>query len=236
MAAPADLRALTGASPNGALDYHGADMPDPTAPSSSSLPSLSLGAGAAAYDDAVARARDEGWVERLFSKDASLWSSDERVQAAIVERLGWLDAPEHFTDRVGTLEGFGEGIRDDGFTTAIVAGMGGSSLAPDVLARTFGPAEDWLQLRVLDSTDPAAVAATVDDLDPSRRSSSSPRSPGTTTEPLAFMADAWARIEKILRDRHAPRFEHAGEMMVAISDPGRASNRSPTTTGSASTS
>jgi glucose-6-phosphate isomerase len=196
-------------------------MPDPTAPSSSSLPSLSLAAAAAAYDDAVARARDEGWVERLFSKDASLWSSDERVQAAIVERLGWLDAPEHFTDRVGTLEGFGEGIRDDGFTTVIVAGMGGSSLAPDVLARTFGPAEDWLSLRVLDSTDPAAVAAAVDDLDPLATLFIVASKSGTTTEPLAFMADAWARIEKILRDRHAPRFEHAGEMMVAISDPGK---------------
>ena len=221
MAATTDLRPVRHREFGRALDYHGRTMPDPSAPSSSGLPTLSLGAGAGAFNDAVARAREEGWVERLFARDASLWSSDPRVQAAIGERLGWLDAPTHFADRIAALEGFGEGIRDAGFTTAIVAGMGGSSLAPDVLARTFGPADDWLALRVLDSTDPAAVAATFDDLEPLATLLIIASKSGTTTEPLAFMADAWARIEGVLRARHAPRFEHAGEMMVAISDPGK---------------
>ena len=54
------------------------------------------------------------------------------------------------------------------YTTAVVAGMGGSSLAPDVLHRTFGIDEGYLALRILDSTDPAYVAATLDDLDPLR--------------------------------------------------------------------
>ena len=160
-------------------------------------------------------------MERLFAKDASLWSADARVQEAIGERLGWLDAPTEFAERIGALEGFGEGLRDAGFTTAIVAGMGGSSLAPDVLNRTFGPAEDWLALRVLDSTDPVTVAATVDDLDPLATLVIVASKSGTTTEPLAFLADAWDRVEGALRARHAPRFEHAGEMIVAISDPGK---------------
>ena len=167
------------------------------------------------------KARDEGWAERLFAKDTSLWSSDARVQQAISERLGWLDAPAHFTDRIAALEGFGEGTRDAGFTTAIVAGMGGSSLGPDVLAKTFGADEDWLSLRVLDSTDPAAVAAAVDDLDPLATLFIVASKSGTTTEPLAFLADAWARIEAALRAHHAPRFAHAGEMIAAISDPGK---------------
>ena len=165
-------------------------MPEPSAPFSASPPTLTLGAGAAAYDEAVTKARDEGWAERLFAKDTSLWSSDARVQQAISERLGWLDAPEHFTDRIAALEGFGEGTRDAGFTTAIVAGMGGSSLGPDVLAKTFGADEDWLSLRVLDSTDPAAVAAAVDDLDPLATLFIVASKSGTTTEPLAFLADA----------------------------------------------
>jgi transaldolase / glucose-6-phosphate isomerase len=197
------------------------EMPDSAAPFSASPPSLTLGAGTTAFDEAVARARDEGWAERLFAKDTTLWSSDARVQEAIAERLGWLDAPEHFTDRIPALEGFGEGIRDAGFTTAIVAGMGGSSLAPDVLARTFGADADWLDLRVLDSTDPAFVAATVDDLDPLTTLFIVASKSGTTTEPLAFLADAWARIEAQLRAHHAPRFAHAGEMIVAVSDPGK---------------
>ena len=185
------------------------------------LAGLSLGEHADAFDAAVARAREEHWAERLFDRDPSLWSSDARVQAAISERFGWLESPAHFSEQVAALEGFGEGIRDAGFTTAVVAGMGGSSLAPDVLARTFGTADGWLALRVLDSTDPAAVAAVVDDLDPLATLFIIASKSGTTTEPLAFQADAWARIEAALRSHHAPRNEHAGELMIAITDPGK---------------
>jgi hypothetical protein len=99
--------------------------------------------------------------------------------------------------------------------------MGGSSLAPDVLSRAFGPSDDWLALRVLDSTDPAAVAAAVDDLEPLATLFIIASKSGTTTEPQAFQADAWARAEAALRAVHAPRYEHAGEMMIAISDPGK---------------
>ncbi len=182
---------------------------------------FALGRYEAAYLAAVERARDETWVERLNALDTSLWSNDTRVQAGIAERLGWLAAPDHFTEQIPALEGFGEGIRDAGFTTAIVAGMGGSSLAPDILARTFGSAEGWLGLRVLDSTDPAAVAAVVDDLEPLATLFIVASKSGTTTEPLAFQADAWERIEKALRARHAPIYEHAGELMIAITDPGK---------------
>jgi transaldolase/glucose-6-phosphate isomerase len=182
---------------------------------------FALGEHEPAYRDAVDRARDEAWAERLFARDTTLWSTDPRVQAAIADRLGWLDAPAHFAGQVAALEGFGEGIRDAGFTTAIVAGMGGSSLAPEVLVRTFGSGEGWLDLRVLDSTDPAAVAAVVDDLDPLATLFIVASKSGTTTEPLAFQADAWDRIETALRSRHAPRNEHAGELMIAITDPGK---------------
>ena len=189
--------------------------PTPTAPD------LTLGEGTAAYDAAVQRARDERWAERLWDRDPSLWSANPAVQAAISDRLGWLDAPAHFADRIAALEGFGEGARDAGFTTAVVGGMGGSSLAPDVLHRTFGTTEGWLDLRVLDSTDPAAVAAVVDDLDPLATLWIVASKSGTTTEPLAFQADAWDRAERALRAHDAPRNEHAGELMVAITDPGR---------------
>jgi glucose-6-phosphate isomerase len=197
-------------------------MPDDTISATSvAMPELSLGDGAAAYADALARARDERWAERLWDRDTSLWSANERVRAAIADRLGWLDAPAHFTEQIAALEGFGEGARDAGFTTAVVGGMGGSSLAPDVFHRTFGSSDGWLDLRILDSTDPAAVAATVDDLDPLTTLWIVASKSGTTTEPLAFQADAWDRAEKALRAHHAPRWEHAGELQVAITDPGR---------------
>ena len=187
----------------------------------SQAPILALGGHTAAVESAFARARAERWANRLFARDTTLWSQDPRIRAAIADRLGWLDAPEHFTTQIPALEGFSEGIREAGFTTAVVAGMGGSSLAPEVLVRTFGVADGWLDLRVLDSTDPAAVAAVVDDLDPLSTLFIVASKSGTTTEPLAFQADAWARIERALREHQAPRNEHPGELMVAITDPGK---------------
>ena len=192
-----------------------------------STPQLTLGDAADAYEDAVRRARDERWAERLWDRDTTLWSDKPRVQQAIADRLGWLDAPAGFTDRIPALEGFGEGARDAGFTTAVVGGMGGSSLAPDVFHRTFGSGDGWLDLRVLDSTDPAAVAAVVDDLDPLSTLWIVASKSGTTTEPLAFQADAWDRAERALRAHDAPRNEHAGELMIAITDPGKAVDAIP---------
>jgi glucose-6-phosphate isomerase len=185
------------------------------------VPELELGDATAAYDAAVRRAREESWADRLWNRDTSLWSTNERVRQTIAERLGWLDAPAHFSDQIAALEGFGEGARDAGFTTAVVGGMGGSSLAPDVFHQTFGTTDGWLDLRVLDSTDPAAVAAIVDDLDPLATLWIVASKSGTTTEPLAFQADAWDRAERALRARSAPRNEHAGELMIAITDPGK---------------
>jgi transaldolase/glucose-6-phosphate isomerase len=170
-------------------------------------------------DAVIAHARRGAWAERLFERDPSLWSDDPAVQAAISERLGWLDAPDHFTDQIAALEAFGDAIRVDGFTTAVVMGMGGSSLAPDVLHRVFGSADGYLDLRILDSTDPAAVAATVDDLDPLQTLWIVASKSGTTTEPLAFQADARSRVEAALE--RAGSDQNPGEFFVAITDPGK---------------
>lgn len=188
-------------------------------------PSMELSFGSQAarneYEAAARRAVDERWIERLAGRDPSLWSTDPAVQAAIAERLGWLDAPLHFSELIASLETFGEELRDNGFTAAIVAGMGGSSLAPRVLEQTFGTSPDWLELRILDSTDPAAVAATVDDLDPLTTLFIVATKSGTTTEPLAFQADAWARIEAAMKARNVHRPASPGDFMAIISDPGR---------------
>ena len=189
-------------------------------PSSAPLPRLSIpDEHAAAIGAAVDRARDERWVERLFDRDPSLWSADPAVQAAIADRLGWLDAPTHFTAQIAALEGFGEGLREAGFTTAVVMGMGGSSLAPEVLHRTFGTAEGWLDLRILDSTDPAAVRALLDAVDPLSTLFIVASKSGTTTEPLAFQSVAWAAVERALHAQDAD--QSPGTMFAAITDPGR---------------
>ncbi|HUQ44311.1 MAG TPA: glucose-6-phosphate isomerase [Candidatus Limnocylindria bacterium] len=173
----------------------------------------------AAFDDLVARATDEQWPERLFDRDPALWTDDPDVAAGIADRLGWLDAPAHFTEQSAALEGFSDGAVETGFDQAVVMGMGGSSLAPDVLHRTFGTTEGYLDLRILDSTDPAAVAAAVDDLDPLETLWIVASKSGTTTEPLAFMADAWARVDAALDERGSD--QNPGEFFAVITDPGK---------------
>jgi transaldolase/glucose-6-phosphate isomerase len=173
----------------------------------------------ATLDPLVERATGDRWAGRLFDRDTSLWTDDRDVAKAIAGRLGWLDAPAHFSLLAPALEGFGDGIREAGFDNAVVMGMGGSSLAPDILHRTFGTTPGYLGLRILDSTDPAAVAATVDDLDPLETLWIVASKSGTTTEPLAFMADAWARVEAALEERHAD--QRPGEFFAVITDPGK---------------
>ncbi|MDQ6794789.1 MAG: hypothetical protein M3067_08250, partial [Chloroflexota bacterium] len=194
-------------------------MPDKASPPTFDLSLALPGESEQAYDEAAARARDEHWAERLFDRDTTLWSTDERVQAAIAERLGWLDAVDHFSLQVAALEGFAKGAREAGFTTAVVMGMGGSSLAPDVLVKTFGVGDGWLNLRILDSTDPDNVGRVLDDLDPLATLFIVASKSGTTTEPLAFQAEAWARVDAGLRARDAD--QSPGTLMVAITDPGK---------------
>jgi transaldolase/glucose-6-phosphate isomerase len=171
------------------------------------------------FDELVERATAERWAERLFDRDTTLWTADPDVAADISERLGWLDSPQHFALQVPALEGFGDGLADAGFDTAVVMGMGGSSLAPDVLRRTFGTAEGFPTLRILDSTDPVAVGAVMDDLDPLETLWIVASKSGTTTEPLAFMAAAWARVEAELKARNAD--QRPGEFFAVITDPGK---------------
>jgi transaldolase/glucose-6-phosphate isomerase len=195
-------------------------MTDPMT-TTTAVPGFALGETTADVDRMIERAAEEDWATRLFDRDPSLWSKDPHVQATISDRLGWLDAPDHFTHRIAALEGFGDGIVEAGFTTAIVAGMGGSSLAPDVLHRTFGSQDGYLDLRILDSTDPTYVAATIDDLDPARTLFIIASKSGTTTEPNAFLADAWARARAVFEEREHRVFDTPGATFAAITDPGR---------------
>ena len=115
----------------------------------------------AALAEARARAVSEKWADRAIGRrDPTVWSADDVVQRAIAQRLGWLEAPFHFADETTELVAFAGALRDQGFTTAVLGGMGGSSLAPALLAHVFGPAEGAPPVRVLDSTAPAAVAGT----------------------------------------------------------------------------
>src|SRR5919109_2608238 len=197
-----------------------ATMTDPVS-SAVQAPNLRLGDADPTYRATVEQARDAAWATRLFDRDVSLWTADPEVGRMIADRLGWLDAPVDFADNVAALEAFGDAIGDAGFTTAVVAGMGGSSLAPDVLHRTFGTSDDYLDLRILDSTDPDAVGATLDDLDPLSTLVIVASKSGTTVEPNTFLAAAWDRVERALEKVQHHVYERPGQAFAVITDPGK---------------
>jgi glucose-6-phosphate isomerase len=169
---------------------------------------------------ASARALGESWADRAIGRrDPSVWSSEEIVQRAVATRLGWLEAPFHFADETAELTAFAGEIRREGFTTAVLGGMGGSSLAPALLAHVFGAASEGIPVRVLDSTDPVAVAATLDDLNPTATLFIVSTKSGTTAESLSFQAYQWARTAESLKEAGVGRPTQPGDFMAAISDP-----------------
>jgi glucose-6-phosphate isomerase len=167
--------------------------------------------------EALARAVDEHWASRLAARDTTLWTSEPAVAATIANRLGWLDAPVAFSDEIAELEAWAEGIRSAGFTHAVVCGMGGSSLAPEVLAEVLPRSAHGVRVSVLDSTDPEAVAATDVESDPATTLRIIATKSGTTTETLAFLAHAWSTTQQ--RVGRFPASD-TGDSFVAITDPG----------------
>jgi glucose-6-phosphate isomerase len=101
--------------------------------------------------------REQNSLERLREKDASLWSDDPREQELIRNRLGWMDVHTQMLDRIDELKAFVEWVRENDFQWVVLMGMGGSSLAPEVLERTFGSHAGYPELIVLDTTDPEAI-------------------------------------------------------------------------------
>jgi hypothetical protein len=104
--------------------------------------------------EALADFRNSGLIARIWKKDHSVWAEKD---AEISNRLGWLEAPERMAGALPEIGRFVEEVKQAGYTHALLLGMGGSSLAPEVFGKVFGTAKGFLQLKVLDSTDPEAV-------------------------------------------------------------------------------
>jgi transaldolase / glucose-6-phosphate isomerase len=107
----------------------------------------------------AAHAHAERAVRGLWQRQPSTWSTASDVQAKIANRLGWLDSPALMAKSIDRLRSFADGIRRDGFSDVVLLGMGGSSLAPEVLRAIVGVAPGWPRFHMLDSTDPDAVGA-----------------------------------------------------------------------------
>jgi len=153
----------------------------------------------------------EGLAGRIWNLDESVWGGPGIPE--IGNRLGWLDSPEGMQDQVADLESFATECAEDGLRDCVLLGMGGSSLAPEVLVRTFGTREGGLSMRVLDSTDPGAVLAVERAVDLSRTLFLVSTKSGGTIETISLYRHFRSRVD-------AEVGEGAGSRFAAITDPG----------------
>jgi transaldolase/glucose-6-phosphate isomerase len=154
------------------------------------------------------------FLKKLWAKDPSLWVSDAQGADIVKHALGWLDIAQHMLENVPELLSFADDARRE-FDAVVVLGMGGSSLAPDVMADTFGRIDGYPQLYVLDSTSPTQIEELDAKLDLMRTLFIVSSKSGTTTEPNAYFAYYFDRVAK-----HLGNAEVAGSRFVAITDPG----------------
>jgi transaldolase/glucose-6-phosphate isomerase len=152
--------------------------------------------------------RAEGKGRRLWKRDASVWTNNDEAKW-----LGWLDAVEREQDSLPLYWRFADAVKRAKFTDAVVLGMGGSSLGPEVLATTFKQAKGFPKLHILDSTDPAQVKRVEKSINLTRTLFIVSSKSGGTTEPNALMDYFFARVEKVSGQKPGVHF-------IAVTDPG----------------
>ncbi|MBW2722874.1 MAG: bifunctional transaldolase/phosoglucose isomerase [Deltaproteobacteria bacterium] len=170
-----------------------------------------LGDCGEAVENALDHWRSSGYVRKLWDRDAALWSGGDEAQW-----LGWLDVVAGWRDNLAVLEQMASRVQAEDIAHVVVMGMGGSSLCPDVLSRTFGPAAKHPELLVLDSTVPSQIAAISEQIDLAKTLFIVPSKSGGTIEPNSFKAYFWDRVESSLGTGEAAR------RFIAITDPGTA--------------
>jgi len=155
--------------------------------------------------------------KRLFEVDATLWTDDPAGQAEIKKRCDWLNAPWKKSEANESFPQLCKHCQDNGFTTAVLLGMGGSSLAPEVLRLVNGITANGkfngMDLIVLDSTDPGQVLATSQQAPVEKTLFIVSSKSGGTAEVNAFLDYFWQKCVDAFGKK-------AGEHFIAITDPG----------------
>jgi transaldolase / glucose-6-phosphate isomerase len=148
-------------------------------------------------------------VRRLWDGDASLWTSSEENKW-----LGWLGVTAEQSARVNELQALAAEVQSAGCSHALLLGMGGSSLCPEVLRLTFGRTPGFPDLHVLDSTDPAEIRTREQQIDLANTIFIVSSKSGSTLEPNIFKQYFFARVKEVVGA------QEAGRRFIAITDPG----------------
>jgi transaldolase / glucose-6-phosphate isomerase len=144
-------------------------------------------------------------IDRIWERDSTVWTGADEAKW-----LGWLDEPKRMNERVSEIVEFADQVADDGLDAIVLLGMGGSSLAPEVLRRTFRTEA----FHVLDTTHPAAIRSLEALIDVERTLFISASKSGSTLETRSHTDYFWERAGK------------RGACFVAITDPGSELERS----------
>lgn len=155
----------------------------------------------------------ENVIKRLLYKDSTLWKSGAGYDELIKNRLGWLSLPVSMQNNCDEINNFVNEVRGEGFSSAILLGMGGSSLCPEVCKETFGIKEGYLKLLVLDSTDPMTIYHFENSVDIDRTLFIISSKSGTTIEVDSLYKYFFDKIEK-------RKGQESGKQFIAITDPG----------------
>ena len=150
-----------------------------------------------------------GKVKRLWQKDASLWTAADENKW-----LGWMDITEQQIESVDALNEIAADIKMAAFKDALLLGMGGSSLCPEVLRLTFGQASGYPNLHVLDSTDPAQIKSIEESVDLASTICIVSSKSGSTLEPNIYKQYFFDRVKAKVGEKEV------GNRFIAITDPG----------------
>ena len=176
---------------------------------------IDAGAYAARISERLAALRADDFPRRLIACDDSLWGQDPARRHVVANRLGWVHAPSQMRERAAEFRAFVQEVTEHGITRVLLLGMGGSSLAPEVLLRVFGVRPGGLPLTVLDDTSPASVRAAAAACDPRHTLVLVASKSGGTIEVSSFERAFYARAERAAGSE-------AGRTFTAITDPGTA--------------
>ncbi|MGI8772416.1 MAG: bifunctional transaldolase/phosoglucose isomerase [Acidobacteriaceae bacterium] len=161
------------------------------------------------YDQAAQAWEKNGNTKKLWNRDASLWTNDDEG-----DWLGWLDIVERQQKDLDTFHSLTDEMKSAGFASALLLGMGGSSLCPEVLAITFGKQNGSPVLHILDSTDPAEIRDRQNAIDLAKTVFIVSSKSGSTLEPNILKQYFFEEVKK------AVGADKVGQHFIAITDPG----------------
>jgi glucose-6-phosphate isomerase len=166
-----------------------------------------------ALDKTFDRLSELHFPEAIESRDTAMWGGDEAIRSRIANRLGWVEAIDFSRDHLTRLQQLAASVRGSNIATIVLLGMGGSSLAPEVLRQIIGVSPGFPRFRMLDSVDPDAVRDAMTEAERSLFVFASKS--GGTIEPNSMAAEARQRLQIAGIDDWGSRF-------IAITDEGTA--------------